>query len=102
MIIKFKDFSRKRKTFLKNFANDIIQEKQAEFVEQSLDAYRTGASSGHCGFRGWGIVEATLGAFVWALLLIVLSIVASNQVDDRFEVAERGVSRALALAAWIA
>ena len=78
-------YRQKAADLLTNFGDHIVQEKRAEFLEQSLDAYRTAASNGHRGFRGWGIVEATLGAFVWSVLLIVLSIVAVRSGIDLLE-----------------
>jgi hypothetical protein len=87
-------FQQKAADLLANFSNGIVREKRAEFLEQSLDAYRTAASDGHRGFRGWGVVEATLGAFVWAVLLIVLSIVAVRSGIDLLEAYQKAAGMA--------
>jgi hypothetical protein len=87
-------YRQKAVDLLTNLTNGIVQQKRSEFLEQSLDAYRTAASNGHRGFRGWGIVEATLGAFVWAVLLIVLSIVAVRSGIDLLEAYQKAAGTA--------
>jgi hypothetical protein len=74
---------------LTDFANGIVEEKRPIFLEQSLAAYRDAASEGHRGFRGWGIIEATGGAFVWAILLIAATIVAARVGIDIVETYQR-------------
>ena len=44
------------------------------------------AERGHSKFRGWGIVEAVLGALAWTFALIVAAILAHRANIDLLEI----------------
>jgi hypothetical protein len=59
-----------------NFSNNVVAE--------TLTQYK-----GHTKFRWWGIVEAVIGAFIWSILLIALTIIAQRIGVDILEVYKR-------------
>jgi hypothetical protein len=82
-------YKQNAENLLTGFANGIVAAQQPAFLAQALAAYRRAAAVGHKGFRFWGIGEVAGGAFVWAILLIVLSIIAARVGIDIFEAYKR-------------
>jgi hypothetical protein len=77
---------------LTEYANQIVETKRPEFLEQSLSNYKIAASEGHRGFRGWGTVEATVGALFWSIILVVFFvIVIFVRGGDIFETWRRAI-----------
>jgi hypothetical protein len=69
---------------LVEFANNIVQEKQAAFLQSALDAYKIEAAKSHKGFLR-GVSEATVGALVWSVILIVTTIISHRLGVDIVE-----------------
>jgi hypothetical protein len=76
---------------LNDFANRVISTKKEEFLTQALRQYQNSARVGHRGFRCWGIVEATIGALVWSILLIIIYIIVANRGIDILDVYRNAV-----------
>jgi hypothetical protein len=74
---------------LTNYANGVVGTTRSEFLEQSLSDYRNAAFKGHKRFRLWGIVEATGGAFLWSVILVVILLIIAIQGIDIFEIYRR-------------
>src|SRR5262249_11827892 len=74
---------------LTDFANAIVEKKRPDFLQQSLSDYKNAASRGHSSFRWWGVVEATGGALLWSLILIVVLLIIANQGIDVIEIYRR-------------
>jgi hypothetical protein len=69
---------------LLEFANTIVQEKQAAFLQGALDAYKSETAKSHKGF--WrGVSEATVGALVWSIILIGITIISHRLGVDILE-----------------
>jgi len=83
-----KYISSARKLLL-DFGDQMADQKRPQFLEGALDEYKTAASKGHSAFRGWGCFEALAGAFLWSILLIALTIIASRNGIDILEVYHR-------------
>lgn len=79
-------YAQQARDFLSNFGSDAVASKQAEFLRESLEQYESAARRGHSRFRGWGIVEAVFGAFVWTLALIAISFVLKYAGIDLVEI----------------
>jgi hypothetical protein len=54
-------FAQEARSFLNQFGSEAVAAKRPEFLEESLQQYEAAAGNGHSSFRGWGILEATLG-----------------------------------------
>jgi hypothetical protein len=74
---------------LAEFGTTIVNAKRIEFLEDALADYRNAAASGHRGFRVRGVLEATLGALVWTILLIAFSIILARGGIDIFDYYQR-------------
>jgi hypothetical protein len=70
---------------LGDYATKVIGLERDKFLNEALSAYQESAELGHAKFRRWGIAEATLGAFSWTVLLIVVSVVLAWTGIDVFE-----------------
>jgi hypothetical protein len=77
---------------LNDFANGVVNTTREEFLAQALRQYRTSARVGHRGFRCWGIIEAIIGAFVWAILLVLIYIIVGVLGIDIVEVLRKAVA----------
>jgi hypothetical protein len=86
-------YAKQAREFLGNFGSSAVASKQAEFLEESLEQYKSLASQGHGRFRAWGIVEAVTGAFVWTLALIAISFLLKYAGIDLVEVYHKVVGR---------
>jgi hypothetical protein len=73
---------------LLEFANNIVDQERAEFLSTSLEAYRQEASKSKRGFRR-GVLEATTGAFLYSVLLLIASLIIRWQGIDVVEVFEK-------------
>jgi hypothetical protein len=78
---------------LNNFANGVISTKREEFLTQALQQYQSSARVGHRGFRYWGIVEATIGALVWSILLIVVYVIVAEHGIDILDLYRKATGR---------
>ena len=59
---------------LQEFANNIVEQERAEFLEAALQVYRVEAAKSEKGF--WrGVAEALVAALIWSILLIVAAII---------------------------
>jgi hypothetical protein len=73
---------------LVQFANGIVEQERREFLQMALDQFKQEAAKSHHGF--WrGVLEATSGAFVWSVLLIVAAIIAGRLGIDVLGAFER-------------
>jgi hypothetical protein len=79
-------FAQQARALLSNFGNDAVAVKRAEFLQESSEAYESAARTGHSRFRGYGILEATIGTLAWTLTLIVVSLVVRFGTIDPFEI----------------
>jgi hypothetical protein len=70
------------------FRNGAVQVLEG-FAAQAIQAEKTDLLRYHRKFRYAGIAEAILGAFLWTLLLIVLTIVATRTGIDILEYYKR-------------
>jgi hypothetical protein len=73
---------------LLDFANNVVEQERAEFLATSLDAYKEEAAKSEKGFLR-GVLEATTGAFLYSVLLVVASIIIQRQGIDLVEVYDR-------------
>ena len=71
---------------LADYGSTLVDAAGHKFLERALANYRRAAARGHRGFRGWGIIEALAGAFLWTIVLIVISIVIKYYGIDLIEV----------------
>lgn len=70
---------------LQEFANNIVEQERSEFLQTSIDAFLEEAGKSEKGF--WrGVAEATVGAFVYSVLLILASVIIQRQGIDLIEV----------------
>lgn len=77
---------------LLEFANNIVDQEKAEFLEAALEAYREEASKSEKGF--WrGVIEALTGAALWTLFLIVAAFILKWFNPDIYEVLGRVLGR---------
>lgn len=75
-------------TVLYEFVQGIVEEEKASFMDAALIAYRAEAAKSH--HRWWqGVLEATGGALVWSLILIIGAIVAGRLGIDVIGAFER-------------
>jgi hypothetical protein len=58
-------YAKQAREFLADFGSDAVSQKRPEFLRASLRAYEAAAKKGHSRFRGFGILEAAIGALVW-------------------------------------
>ena len=81
-ISRYKDAAR---DLLAVYGNNIIALKQSDFLKEALATYEESASRGHSRFRWFGVLEATSGALLWTIVLIVGTILAAWNGIDLFE-----------------
>ena len=77
--------------FLRKFGDEAIARKRSEILAESIDQYRATAAIGHRGFRWWGVAEAVGGAFLWTVMLIVISIVLARAEIDLIAIYQKAV-----------
>jgi hypothetical protein len=77
------------KRLLTEFSNNIIAAERPQFLAATLEQYRTAAYTGHGKFRWRGVWEAVLGACVWTVLLIVVSVIAARGGIDILEIYQK-------------
>ena len=66
---------------LGEFVGDIIEGEKEDFMKAALQAYKAEAAKTER--KGWqGVLEATCGAFLWSLILIIGAIVAGRMGID--------------------
>ncbi|MEA2823482.1 MAG: hypothetical protein QOJ86_5486 [Bradyrhizobium sp.] len=64
-------YAKQARDLLTYFGSEAISGKRAELLKENLERYEGAAGKGHSRFRGWGVIEATLGAFLWTCILIL-------------------------------
>ena len=74
---------------LLEYSNNLVESEQAQFLEAAVQQYRTEAGRGHSAFRKWGVVEALVGALLWTMILIVVSIIAVRFGIDLLEIYQK-------------
>jgi len=84
-------YAKQAREFLSTFGSDAVAVKRSEFLRESLEQYESAARRGHRKFRGWGIVEAIIGALVWTLVLIAISFVLKYAGIDLVEIYQKVV-----------
>jgi hypothetical protein len=62
---------------LMKFANGLIEQKQAEFLQASIDEFKKEAAKAHHGFW-WGVLEGMTAALAWSLLLIITAVIVGR------------------------
>ena len=68
-------YAKQAREHLRDFGSEAIATKKAEFLEASMKEYEDAAKKGHSRFRGWGILEAAMGALAWTAALILAALV---------------------------
>jgi len=63
---------------LAEYGTNLINEARPDFLSTSLQNYQAAALAGHTKFRWWGTVEAAVGALLWSVALIGLSLQVSG------------------------
>jgi hypothetical protein len=84
-------YARQAREFLADFGNEAVAKKRPELLQASLIAYEAAAREGHSRFRGFGILEALIGALVWTVALILFSFVLKYSGIDVIEVLHKVV-----------
>lgn len=70
---------------LQEFANNIVEQERADFLQAALDSFLEEAGKAEKGF--WrGVAEAVTGALIYSGILIVASIIAQRQGIDLVEI----------------
>jgi hypothetical protein len=73
---------------LLEFANNIVEQKRANFLEAAIEAYKEEAAKSEKGF--WrGVAEALTGALLWTLVLIAAAFILQWFSPDIYEVLGR-------------
>jgi hypothetical protein len=74
---------------LQDFSNNVVARENTRMLTEAVQKYRTAAAQGHSKFRGWGVVEAILGALIWTLILILIGVILRYSGIDLFEVYQK-------------
>ncbi|HEY4919698.1 MAG TPA: hypothetical protein VII40_06305 [Xanthobacteraceae bacterium] len=78
------DLEKSADNVLRDFAQEVVEIERAEILDEALKQYRIEAAKPHKSF--WkGVLEATVGALVWSLVLILMSIILSRLNIDILE-----------------
>jgi hypothetical protein len=73
---------------LVQFANEVVEQEREEFLKAAMEQFKQEAAKSHNGF--WkGVAEATMGAFVWSVILIVAALIAGRAGIDVLSVFEK-------------
>jgi hypothetical protein len=86
-------YAKQARDFLSNFGSEAVAGRRAEFLQASLERYESAARRGHRRFRGFGILEALIGALAWTLTLIVFAIVLKFSGIDLIEILHKVAGR---------